>query len=169
LEHRLSDRLYLEIPVTLYGLGRKPVAGTTRNIGERGIFVEAEDPSVFDRPLLHLELAVGGPGTFLKCYLAHRSRSGAGLMLVDAELDPNRMAREVLAPFYAVDADLSVPRADPTPRPKQDPAPWPPVRERPDPPFRILRTVGLRFASPLPERLRRAPWAEVGARSRTQD
>jgi hypothetical protein len=90
--------------VTLYGVDRKPVPATTRNLSERGMFVVAEDPSVFRARFVRIRLGVGKPDMAIRGYVAHQSRTGAGVMLVDAELEPSRLAQRCLAPFYRAGA-----------------------------------------------------------------
>jgi hypothetical protein len=86
--------------VTLYGVDRRPVQGTTRNLSARGMFVEAEDPSVFRSRFVRIRLGVGKPDMAIRGYVTRQSSSGAGVMLVDAELEPTWLAQRCLAPFY---------------------------------------------------------------------
>jgi len=90
MEHRCSQRLFMELPAIVHQPGGPDVPVTIRNLSTGGAFIAVSADRSALRGVVELELAEpgGDPVAFVwRAWVIRQERDGVGLMFDDRQLD----------------------------------------------------------------------------------
>jgi hypothetical protein len=90
MDNRLESRVDFRHGVEVFGNGWGPVHASTRNASRQGMYLSMRDEALAARQVVHIVFGAALGRRVFKAYVVHQSKKGAGVMLINGELDLKR-------------------------------------------------------------------------------